>query len=64
VSTRAVGTCRNDPCGQMDQLWEDGFCSGDCREQATGCDVPLCGCAGGCGAAGPGARLPTGEGRG
>jgi hypothetical protein len=49
MSTRAVGTCRNDPCGQTDLLWEDGFCSDDCREATTGCPVPCCGCAGRCG---------------
>jgi hypothetical protein len=48
VSAREVGRCRSDPCGQADLLWEDGFCSEGCREQATGCDVPFCGCNGGC----------------
>jgi hypothetical protein len=57
VSMRAVGTCRDPDCGQTDLLWEDGFCAEDCRERATGCPVPFCGCAGGCGAAVWGARL-------
>ena len=51
MSMRPVGTCRNDPCGQTDLLWEDGFCAEDCREQATGCPVPCCGCGGTCGCA-------------
>ena len=46
---RPVGVCRNQVCQQMDLLWEDGFCSDDCREQATGCPVPFCGCGGACG---------------
>jgi hypothetical protein len=51
MTMRALGTCRNQVCGQTDLLWEDGFCSDDCREQATGCPVPLCGCGGACGCA-------------
>ena len=43
---REIGTCHNDPCGQTDLLWEDGYCSASCREEATGCDVPFC-CGGG-----------------
>jgi hypothetical protein len=49
MTMRAVGICRNEVCGQTDLLWEDGFCCEDCREQATGCPVPLCGCGGACG---------------
>jgi len=45
---RAIGTCHNDACGQTDLLWEDGYCSEDCRVQATGCSVPWCGCDGRC----------------
>jgi hypothetical protein len=48
---REVGRCRNEACQRADLLWEDGFCSDDCREQATGCPVPFCGCAGACGCA-------------
>ena len=48
VSMREVGRCRNEPCRQLDLLWEDGYCSAGCREQATGCEVPGCTCAGGC----------------
>jgi hypothetical protein len=62
MSMREVGRCRNEVCGQADLLWEDGYCSDDCREQATGCTVPFCGCAGGCGTAASGARPPTGDG--
>jgi hypothetical protein len=51
MTMREVGTCRNDP-------WEDGYCSDDCREQATRCTVPFCGCAGRCGT---GERPPTRE---
>jgi hypothetical protein len=43
-----VGTCRNDPCGQYGARGEDGYCSEDCRQQATGCSVPFCGCGGQC----------------
>jgi hypothetical protein len=43
-----LGTCRNGPCGQSGPLLEDGFCSDDCRRDATGCSVPGCGCGGGC----------------
>jgi hypothetical protein len=49
MTMRAVGTCRNQVCGQTDLLWADGYCSEDCREQATGCPVPFCACEGGCG---------------
>jgi hypothetical protein len=62
MSMREVGTCGNDPCGQTDLLWEDGFCSDTCREQATGCEVPGCTCAGGCSTLAPGDQLPTGDG--
>jgi hypothetical protein len=51
MTMRALGTCRNQACGQTDLLWEDGFCSDDCREATTGCPVPWCGCSGGCGCA-------------
>ena len=47
MSMREIGTCRYRDCGQTDLLWEDGYCCDDCREQATGCDVPFCGCGGG-----------------
>jgi hypothetical protein len=49
MTMREVGTCRFEGCRQTDLLWEDGYCSAGCREQATGCEVPFCGCAGGCG---------------
>jgi hypothetical protein len=62
MSIREVGTCRNQPCGQIDLLWEDGYCSEDCRAQGTGCPVPGCRCAGGCGTATPGERPPEREG--
>jgi hypothetical protein len=62
VSARAVGTCRDTDCGQTDLLWEDGFCAEDCRQRVTGCPVPLCGCAGRCGAAWP-PPVPDGGGR-
>ena len=39
MSMREVGRCCNDPCRQLDLLWEDGYCSDGCREQATGCEV-------------------------
>jgi hypothetical protein len=29
-----IGTCRNDPCGQVDLLPHDGYCSDSCREEA------------------------------
>jgi hypothetical protein len=41
-----LGTCRNGPCGQWGPLLEDGFCSDDCRREATGCSVPECRCRG------------------
>jgi hypothetical protein len=63
MSMRAVGTCRDPDCGQTDLLWEDGYCAEDCREQATGCPVPFCGCAGGCGAALYGGRRTSGDDR-
>jgi hypothetical protein len=43
-----VGTCRNGPCGQYGARGEDGYCSDDCRREATGCSVPFCGCGGAC----------------
>jgi A20-like zinc finger len=43
-----AGTCRNDPCGQYGARQEDGYCSHDCRVQATRCSVPCCGCGGAC----------------
>jgi hypothetical protein len=43
-----LGTCRNDPCGQCAPLLPGGFCSDDCRREATGCSVPDCGCGGAC----------------
>jgi hypothetical protein len=30
-----VGTCRNDPCGQYGGREEDGYCSEECRREAT-----------------------------
>jgi hypothetical protein len=51
MTVRALGTCRNEVCGQTDLLWADGYCSEDCREQATGCPVPFCVCGGACGCA-------------
>ena len=48
MSMREVGTCRNQDCGQTDLLWEDGFCTEECRAEVTGCEVPSCTCAGGC----------------
>jgi hypothetical protein len=62
MSMREVGACRNDPCGQTDLLWEDGYCSDTCREQATGCEVPGCPCAGGCGMVAQANQPPTGGG--
>jgi hypothetical protein len=59
MSMREVGRCRNDPCRQLDLLWEDGYCSDGCREEATGCEVPFCTCAGGCGTTTPGGQPPT-----
>jgi hypothetical protein len=47
----ALGICRNEGCQQTDLLWEDGFCGEDCRQDATGCPVPWCGCGGTCGCA-------------
>jgi hypothetical protein len=29
-----IGTCGNDPCGQVDLLAYDGYCSESCRQQA------------------------------
>jgi hypothetical protein len=49
MTMREVGRCRNEACQQADLLWEDGYCCDDCREQATGCPVPFCGCGGACG---------------
>jgi hypothetical protein len=43
-----VGTCRNGACGQYGARGEDGYCSDDCRREATGCGVPWCGCGGAC----------------
>jgi hypothetical protein len=59
MSMREVGTCRNDPCGQTDLLWEDGYCSEICREEATGCEVPFCTCAGDCSVVAPPDQPPT-----
>jgi hypothetical protein len=56
---REIGTCRNDPCGQTDLLGEDGYCSDTCREQATGCEVPGCTCAGDCAMVAPIDQRPT-----
>lgn len=43
-----VGQCKNPACGQVEALTEDGFCSDECRREATGCSVPGCGCGGVC----------------
>ena len=59
MSMREVGRCGNDPCRQLDLLWEDGYCTDTCREEATGCEVPDCTCAGGCGAVGPADQPPA-----
>ena len=59
MSMREVGTCRNQDCGQTDLLWEDGFCTEECRAEVTGCEVPGCTCAGGCGASIPADQPPT-----
>jgi hypothetical protein len=59
MSMREVGPCRNDPCGQTDLLWEDGYCSDTCREEATGCEAPGRTCAGGCGTVAPAGQPPT-----
>ena len=48
MTMRAVGICGNGDCGQMDLLWEDGYCSATCRAEVTGCEVPGCPCTGGC----------------
>ena len=63
MSMREVGTCRNEPCRQLDLLWEDGYCSDTCREEATGCEVPGCTCGGGCARAVRGAGPPPGDGQ-
>jgi hypothetical protein len=62
MTMRAVGTCRYEGCQQTDLVWEDGYCAEDCREEATGCPVPFCRCAGGCGLAALSDRPVTGEG--
>jgi hypothetical protein len=64
MTMRALGTCRNEVCQQTDLLWEDGFCCEDCREDATGCPVPFCGCGGacGCGWGSPAKRADQGSG--
>jgi hypothetical protein len=62
MSMREVGTCRNQDCGQTDLLWEDGYCSDSCWEQATGCEVPGCSCAGSCSTLTPADQPPTGDG--
>jgi len=59
MSMREVGRCGSDPCRQLDLLWEDGYCTDTCREEATGCEVPGCTCAGGCGAVGPADQPPA-----
>ena len=41
-----IGTCKNQTCMQTDMLLEDGYCSDDCRLEATGCSVPGCRCLG------------------
>jgi hypothetical protein len=41
-----VGTCRNWFCRDVGPGHEDGYCSEDCRVQATGCTVPFCACRG------------------
>jgi hypothetical protein len=41
-----IGTCKNQTCMQTDILLEDGYCSDDCRLEATGCSVPGCRCLG------------------
>ena len=41
-----IGQCKNPACMQLEALTEDGFCSDECRTQATGCSVPGCGCGG------------------
>jgi hypothetical protein len=61
MTMRALGTCRNEVCGQTDLLWADGFCCDDCREQTTGCPVPFCGCGGTYGCA-LGTWQPDGDG--
>jgi hypothetical protein len=43
-----IGRCANEPCGQLDALTEDGFCSDTCRMEATGCSDPGCSCGGEC----------------
>ena len=61
MSMREVGTCRNQDCGQTDLLWEDGFCTEECRAEVTGCEVPGCTCAGDCAQAVQGASPPPGD---
>ena len=41
-----IGTCKNPTCMQTDLLLENGYCSDDCRLEATGCSVPGCQCLG------------------
>jgi hypothetical protein len=41
-----IGTCQNPTCRQTATLLEDGYCSDDCRMEATGCSVPGCECLG------------------
>jgi hypothetical protein len=41
-----IGTCQNPSCRQTATLLEDGYCSDDCRLEATGCLVPGCECLG------------------
>jgi hypothetical protein len=41
-----IGTCNNPTCMQTGLLLEDGYCSDDCRMEATGCSVPGCYCLG------------------
>jgi hypothetical protein len=60
MSMREIGSCRFVDCQQTDLLWEDGYCGEDCREEATGCPVPFCTCAG-AGTLASDDRSPTGD---
>ena len=62
MSMREVGTCRYVDCQQTDLLWEDGYCTEECRAEVTGCEVPFCTCAGGCRPVTPTGQPPTPDG--
>ena len=57
MSMREVGTCRNDPVAMTD-LRRTATAPDTCREEATGCEVPGCACAGGCSTSAPATATP------